>query len=86
MSRFIEFVRTSRTATPDGEILMPGEPERRTKVERMSCGIELDATTCNQIAKTCQMLGIDAGFIPPKVEHPPKPHGELHIPGVDSET
>jgi uncharacterized oxidoreductase len=84
--RFIEFVKTSRTATPEGEILMPGEPERRTKIERMRDGIELDAKTCSQIAKTCQILEIDAGFTPPTEVPPPKPRAELHIPGVDAES
>jgi uncharacterized oxidoreductase len=85
VSRFIEFVKSSRTATSDGEILMPGEPERRTKAQRIISGIELDTTTCSQIAKTCEMLGIDAGFTPPATEHSTQSHEELNIPGVDPE-
>jgi uncharacterized oxidoreductase len=47
--RFIEFVKTSRTVEPDGQILMPGEPERRTRAARLRDGIELDDTTWKQI-------------------------------------
>ena len=86
VSRFIEFVQTCRTATPDGEILMPGEPERRTKAQRMSNGIELDATTCAQIAATCQLLGVNAGFAPPDSEKVAQRSGGIHIPGVDDES
>jgi uncharacterized oxidoreductase len=59
VSRFIDFVRSSTPATPGGEILMPGEPEARTKAKRLRDGIELDETTWGQIVATCRSLEID---------------------------
>ncbi len=85
IKRFVDFVKSSRTATPDGEVLMPGEPERRTKVERMRSGIDIDARTCAQIVATCQLLHVDPGFSPPAATSVEEAHGKLHIPGVDAE-
>ncbi len=83
VSRYIEFVKSSRTRTPDGEILMPGEPESRTKAERTKQGIELDETTCSQLASTCFALGLDPGFTAPQPDSWQKTHGKLNIPGVE---
>lgn len=85
VNRFIKFVRSSRTVSPEGEILMPGEPERRTKARRLQTGIELDATTCCQIAETCEMLGIEPGFTPPREESLRHRQSDINIPGVEPE-
>jgi uncharacterized oxidoreductase len=58
VQRFIEFVKSSRTVTPEGEILMPGEIEQRTKARRLREGIEVDDVTWSQIAATCRTLGV----------------------------
>ena len=55
---FIDHVKSSRTVTPEGEILMPGEPEARTRARRLHDGIELDDTTWGQIVATAQSLGV----------------------------
>jgi uncharacterized oxidoreductase len=55
---FIEHVKSSRTITPNGEILMPGEPEARSRARRLVDGIELDETTWGQIAATAATLGV----------------------------
>jgi uncharacterized oxidoreductase len=55
---FITHVKSSRTVTPDGEILMPGEPEARARAQRIRDGIEIDDTTWGQIVATCESLGI----------------------------
>jgi uncharacterized oxidoreductase len=86
VKRFIDFVRSSRTIMPDGEILMPGEPERRTKQQRMAQGIELDETTCYQLARTCQRLAIDPGLPLSAVNAPSQPRPPVNIPGVDPES
>jgi uncharacterized oxidoreductase len=57
--RFIDYVRTATPAAPGGEILVPGEPEERTRAKRLAEGIELDQTTWGQIVATCRSLGID---------------------------
>ena len=43
--KFLDFVQTSRLATPNSEILIPGDIERRTRKERIANGIPLDDKT-----------------------------------------
>jgi uncharacterized oxidoreductase len=54
----IEHIKSSKTVTPDGEILVPGEPEARTKARRLREGIELDDTTWGQLVATGRSLGV----------------------------
>ncbi len=63
IERFIEFVRSSRTVSPDGEILMPGELEERTRQSRMSQGINLDDKTWSEIREACGMVGLASGHV-----------------------
>jgi hydroxycarboxylate dehydrogenase B len=58
----IAHVKSSRTVTPDGEILMPGEPEARTRATRLRDGIEIDQTTWGQIVATGETLGVAVGW------------------------
>ena len=52
--RYVDFVRTSRPVSPDGEILIPGEIEERNRQQRMSEGIELDEKTWSQIEQSAR--------------------------------
>jgi uncharacterized oxidoreductase len=52
IERFVAWVKSSAKATPDGEILMPGEIEERTKAQRLRDGIDIDETTWSQIMQT----------------------------------
>lgn len=61
--QYIDFVKSSRTATPGGEILMPGEPEERCRAERTHRGIELDDNTWSQITSTAESLGLSADAV-----------------------
>ncbi|MBI2825333.1 MAG: malate/lactate/ureidoglycolate dehydrogenase [Planctomycetia bacterium] len=58
--RYIEFVKSSRTVAPGGEILMPGEPEERSRAARTKNGIELDEKTWSQIVATADSVGLPA--------------------------
>jgi uncharacterized oxidoreductase len=51
-------VKSARTVTPDGEILMPGEPEARTRLRRLREGIAVDETTWGQLVATGATLGV----------------------------
>jgi len=59
VDRFIEWVKSSETATPDGRILMPGEIEENTKVKRLRDGIELDDNTWKALSDTGRSLGVE---------------------------
>ena len=56
--RFIEWVKASRPATRGGEILMPGEPEERTRAERLADGLPLDGATWSQLLETAASVGV----------------------------
>jgi uncharacterized oxidoreductase len=58
LRRFIAWVKSSQKASADGEILMPGEIEERTKVQRLRDGIEIDDTTWAQIADAANAVGL----------------------------
>ena len=58
IKRFIAWVKSSATVTPDGAILMPGEIEERTRAQRLRDGIDVDATTWAQIAATALAVGV----------------------------
>jgi uncharacterized oxidoreductase len=59
VSRFVAYVRSAEKTSPDAEILMPGEPEERTRTRRRREGIDLDETTWGQILATGRALGVD---------------------------
>ena len=58
----IDHVKSSRTVMPDGEVLMPGEPEARTRARKLDEGIEIDDTTWGQIVATGESLGVHVTF------------------------
>ena len=58
VNRFIAYVRSSDKVSPDAEILMPGEPEARTREKRARDGIEIDDTTWNQIRQTARSVNL----------------------------
>lgn len=58
VTRFIDFVKQSRKATPESEVLMPGEVEARTRKQRLAEGIELDDITWKSLTDTAQQFGV----------------------------
>ncbi len=73
VERFIEFVKSSRTTTPTGEILMPGEPEHRARLLARTIGIELDDTTFAQLRETALGQGLTAPQIDDLLGRPATP-------------
>lgn len=55
---FIDFVRSSRPATPGEPVLLPGEPERRMRAERLAKGIPLARGTWAALQQTAAQVGI----------------------------
>jgi uncharacterized oxidoreductase len=60
VKNFIEWVKSSPKTTPDGEILVPGEIEERTKAKRLAGGIELDDNTWQNLVNVAKGLGVAA--------------------------
>jgi uncharacterized oxidoreductase len=64
--RMAAWVKASPPATPGGEVLLPGEIERRTRAGREREGVPLDMATRRQISASVQPLGValPPGFAP----------------------
>jgi hydroxycarboxylate dehydrogenase B len=56
--RYLEFVKSARPRTPGGEVLLPGEPERRTRAKRLASGIPIDPTTWEHIIASGVQVGL----------------------------
>jgi uncharacterized oxidoreductase len=57
--KYLEWFKTSRPATPGGEVLLPGEPERRLRAKRMAEGISLPDAGWKSICDTARAANID---------------------------
>jgi len=55
---YAEYMKASRPAAPGGEVLVPGEPEARTRATRLAEGIPLQPDTWAAIAETARGLGV----------------------------
>ena len=55
----VQHVHTSRIDPQIGEIILPGEPEFRTKRQRQAEGIPIDPTTWGRIVEAAKSLGLD---------------------------
>lgn len=55
---YADWVRASRPADPDGEVLVPGDAEARTRAERLHGGVPLQPETWAAIRATGEGLGL----------------------------
>jgi uncharacterized oxidoreductase len=55
---FVEYVKASPPADPAAPVLVPGDPERLARAERTRSGIEVDATTWEEILAAGELVGI----------------------------
>jgi uncharacterized oxidoreductase len=58
IQRFTAWVKSSAKAALNGEILMPGEIEERTRAQRLREGVDIDEATWWQIVATARGLGL----------------------------
>ena len=56
--RYFAYLRSSRLRAGVTEILLPGEPERRSAADRQANGIPLDAGVIRSLDELCQRLSI----------------------------
>ncbi len=64
LNRFIDYTKSARPTAQDGEVLLPGEPEHRMRIEREKNGVPLPADTWTAIVTAAKGLGLGAGNIP----------------------
>jgi uncharacterized oxidoreductase len=58
VQRYIAFVKEGRPVTPDREILLPGEPEQRTRAQRLTQGIPLAEETWASLRDAARALNV----------------------------
>jgi hydroxycarboxylate dehydrogenase B len=58
LAELTAWVKSAATITHNGEILLPGELEQRTKARRLREGIPLDETTWSQLQAVAQSLNL----------------------------
>jgi hydroxycarboxylate dehydrogenase B len=59
MARYIDYVKSSKPVAAGGEVLIPGEPEARTRAERLREGIYIADDTWNAIVATARQVGLE---------------------------
>ena len=59
-AEYAAYVKASRPATPGGEVLVPGEPELRTRAARMRDGVPLATASWEAIVATGAQVGVEA--------------------------
>ena len=60
VDKTIAHVKASPPSNPDEPVLVPGDPERATRIERGDKGIDVDAETWTQIKAGGALFGLDA--------------------------
>jgi len=59
IAKYAAFVKSSRPSSAGGEILLPGEPEVRTRHKRLAEGVPLPDDTWAAIVETARSVGLD---------------------------
>jgi uncharacterized oxidoreductase len=59
IARYVAFVKGSRPAAADGEVLVPGESEARIRIKRLAEGVPLPDDTWAAIVETARSVGLD---------------------------
>ncbi len=61
--QYVEFFKSAKPAAPDGEVLVPGEPERRTRETRLAEGIPLPEEAWRAILRAAEAAGLSQAQI-----------------------
>ncbi len=59
IDRFVAWVKGSPPLEEGGSILMPGEPEERSRADRLAHGLEIDDKTWDQITAAARSVGMN---------------------------
>lgn len=58
VARYVTYVKSARPVRPGGEVLLPGEPERRMRRKRLAEGVPLSEETWAAIMVTATSVGL----------------------------
>lgn len=59
VKQYLEFFKSAKPAEPGGEVLLPGETERRLRAARLAEGIPIPEDTWQAILATARELGVE---------------------------
>ncbi len=59
VKQYVDFFKSAKPAVPDGEVLVPGEPERRRREVRLAEGIPLPDNTWQEILGAMRDVGAE---------------------------
>ncbi len=63
VKRYAGFVRSAKPRDPKAPVMLPGEPERKARAERLADGINVDPETWAQIVTAGGSVGIEASLL-----------------------
>jgi uncharacterized oxidoreductase len=72
--RFIDFVKQAKPAPPATETMVPGEPELRSRSQRLRDGVPLPEETWRSLLEAAKLTGLDAKWIQETSAHARRPH------------
>ena len=61
--QFVDWMKKCKPVEAGGEVMAPGEPERRTRADRLARGIPLDDNTIAQMQDAARKVGVAAAEI-----------------------
>ena len=61
--QYVDFFKSAKPAAPDGEVLVPGEPERRARETRLAEGIPLPEEAWEAIRRAAEAAGLSRAQI-----------------------
>ncbi|MBN8920020.1 MAG: Ldh family oxidoreductase, partial [Rhizobiales bacterium] len=59
VTRYIAYLKSSQPVKAGGEVLIPGEPEARTRAARLRDGIDIPDDTWTAIVATARQVGVE---------------------------
>jgi uncharacterized oxidoreductase len=59
VARYVAFFKSAKPSQEGGEVLIPGEPEQRTRAQRLRDGIPLPDDTWASIIAAARQVGVD---------------------------
>ncbi|MEM7268525.1 MAG: malate/lactate/ureidoglycolate dehydrogenase [Pseudomonadota bacterium] len=59
VTEYIDWVKSCPPADPDAPVMIPGDPERKARADRMTNGMPLDPQSWDDILKSGEKVGLD---------------------------
>ena len=63
VKRYADFVKTARPRDPEAPVMLPGDPERKARAERIANGVIVDPETWGQIVAAGDSVGVEAAAL-----------------------